>query len=142
MHPLIYQTQTHLYLYIFHPQTKYFKTQTHPLIYPLPSHQISSSQSLMPNHPMITIAKAIIFKPKAFLTTHNSLETSIVTEALSDPKWKDAMQLEYDALTRNKTWSLVLMTLDYKLVGYKWVFRTKYNTDGIVSKHKAILVAK
>ncbi|KAH9762149.1 retrovirus-related pol polyprotein from transposon RE2 [Citrus sinensis] len=30
----------------------------------------------------------------------------------------------------------------HKLVGCKWVFRTKYNTDGTVSKHKARLVAK
>lgn len=52
---------------------------------------------------MITRAKAGIFKPKAFLTTHNSLEPTTVSEALSDPKWKTAMQLEYDALIQNKT---------------------------------------
>jgi hypothetical protein len=28
-------------------------------------------------------------------------------EALKDPKWKDAMQSEFDALLRNKTWRLV-----------------------------------
>lgn len=31
---------------------------------------------------------------------------------------------------------------EYKLVGYKWVFKTKFNTDGTVAKHKARLVAK
>ena len=91
---------------------------------------------------MITRAKAGIFKPKAFLTDHNSLEPSNVDEALSDSKWKAAMQAEFDALIRNKTWSLVPMNPEYKLVGCKWVFRTKYNTDGSVSKYKARLVAK
>ncbi|KAH9723193.1 retrovirus-related pol polyprotein from transposon RE1 [Citrus sinensis] len=100
------------------------------------------SQHPLPNHPMITRAKAGIFKPKAFLTSHNSLEPSTVDEALSDSKWKAAMQLEFDALTRNNTWTLVPMTSQHKLVGCKWVFRTKYNTDGTVSKHKARLVAK
>ena len=91
---------------------------------------------------MITRAKASIFKPKAFLTAHNSLEPSTVGEALADPKWKEAMQLEYDALIRNKTWNLVPMDPNYKLVGCKWVFRTKYNIDGSISKHKARLVVK
>lgn len=53
---------------------------------------------------MITIAKTGIFKPKAFMTIHNSLEPSSVDEAFYDLKWKAAMQLEYGALIRNKTW--------------------------------------
>ena len=52
------------------------------------------------------------------------------------------MQTEYDALIKNKTWTLVPMCSSYKPVGCKWVFRTKYNTDGSVSKYKARLVAK
>ncbi|KAH9688627.1 retrovirus-related pol polyprotein from transposon RE1 [Citrus sinensis] len=103
---------------------------------------LSLSNPTISVHPMTTRAKAGIFKPKAFLTAHNSLEPSNVGEALADLKWKDAMQLEYDALIRNKTWNLVSMDLTHKLVGCKWVFRTKYNSDGSVSKHKARLVAK
>ncbi|KAH9686972.1 retrovirus-related pol polyprotein from transposon RE1 [Citrus sinensis] len=102
----------------------------------------SLPQFIISTHPMITRAKAGIFKPKAFLTAHNSLEPSNIGEALSDSKWKAAMQDEFDALIRNKTWSLVPMDPEYKLVGCKWVFRTKYNTDGSVSKYKARLVAK
>ena len=91
---------------------------------------------------MITRAKAGVFKPKAFLTAHNSLEPSSVDKALVDPKWQAAMQLEHDGLIQNKTWSLVPMDQAHKLVGCKWVFRTKYNLDGSVSKYKARLVAK
>lgn len=86
---------------------------------------------------MITRAKASIFKPKAFLSAHNNLEPSTTEEALSDPKWKKAMQAEYNALIKNNTWNLVPMSSELKLVGCKWVFRTKYNTDGSVSKYKA-----
>ena len=59
---------------------------------------------------MITIVKAGIFNPKAFLTAHNSLEPSTVDETLFDHKWKVAIQLEFDALTRNNTWTLVPVT--------------------------------
>ena len=34
------------------------------------------------------------------------------------------------------------MDPSYKLMGCKWVFRTKYNIDGSNSKYKACLVAK
>ena len=61
----------------------------------VPLHTSPSIPSLSFAHPMITIAKPGIFKPKAFLTAHNSLEPSSVDEALADPKWQAAMQLEY-----------------------------------------------
>ena len=102
----------------------------------------SPPKSIIFTHLMITRAKTGIFKPKAFLTAHNNLEPSNVDEALSDSKWKAEMQDEFDALIRNKTWNLVAMNLEYKLVGCKWVFKTKYNSDGSVSKYKARLVAK
>ncbi|KAH9651886.1 retrovirus-related pol polyprotein from transposon RE1 [Citrus sinensis] len=106
---------------------------------PVPNTQ---TKTIVSTHHMITRAKAGIFKPKAFVTSHNSLKPNTPSEALSDPNWKAAMQAEYDALIKNKTWSLVPMCSDFKVVGCKWVFRTKYNTDGSISKHKARLVAK
>lgn len=98
--------------------------------------------SITSTHHIITRAKAGNFKPKLFLAEHNSLEPFAHSKALSDPNWKAAMQAEYDALIRNNTWSLVPMSSYFKVVGCKWVFRTKYNTDGSISKYKARLVAK
>ncbi|KAH9769752.1 retrovirus-related pol polyprotein from transposon RE2 [Citrus sinensis] len=122
------------------PNTSFSQpTISHSLIQPTHS---SQSKPTLSTHKMITRAKAGIFKPKAYLTYHNSLEPSTISEALSDPKWKAAMQTEYDALIKNKTWTLVPMCSSYKPVGCKWVFRTKYNINGSVSKHKARLVAK
>ena len=62
--------------------------------------------------------------------------------ALSDPRWKQAMQAEFDALQINETWELVPKETTQKIIGNKWVFRVKYNPDGSISKHKARLVAK
>ena len=52
------------------------------------------------------------------------------------------MKDEYEALIRNRTWSLVPLLAEYKVVGNKWVFRVKQNTDGSITKYKARLVAK
>ena len=52
------------------------------------------------------------------------------------------MMEEFHALLKNKTWSLVPPSSQQNLVGNKWVFRTKYNSDGSVSRYKARLVAK
>ena len=55
-------------------------------------------------HNMKTQAKAGIRKPKVYVV---SLKHKSVKEALSIPHWKQAMDEEYAALMRNKTWDLV-----------------------------------
>ncbi|KAE8726160.1 hypothetical protein F3Y22_tig00007387pilonHSYRG00031 [Hibiscus syriacus] len=55
--------------------------------------------------------------------------------------WKKATYEKYDALLRNKTWSLVELPAYRKIVSSKWIFRLKKNTDGIVARCKARLVA-
>ncbi|KAH9651968.1 retrovirus-related pol polyprotein from transposon RE1 [Citrus sinensis] len=69
-------------------------------------------------------------------------EPDSVGEALQDTNWFTAMKNEYDALIENRTWSLVPRIENQKVVGNKWVYRIKYNTDGSVAKYKARLVAK
>lgn len=95
-------------------------------------------------HPMITRSKAGIFKPKIYLLAllAQKSEPTSVSQALSDPMWYKAMQEEYLALKTNHTWDLVLPATPVKIVGSKWVFRIKYNSDGSVSRYKVRLVAK
>lgn len=52
------------------------------------------------------------------------------------------MQEEYGALIRNGTSTLVPYDSNMKIVGSKWVFRIKHNTNGNISRFKARLVAK
>ncbi|MCH80898.1 retrovirus-related Pol polyprotein from transposon TNT 1-94, partial [Trifolium medium] len=77
--------------------------------------------------------------PSVFLT---NIEPHTVKQALKDPKWLAAMQDEFSALERNKTWTLVPLPANRKAIGCKWVFRVKENADGSINKYKARLVAK
>ena len=61
-------------------------------------------------------------------------------EASGHPEWDKTMKEEYNFLLANDTWDLVPLPKGRKLVRCKWVYRTKYGLDGIVDKHKAILV--
>jgi len=91
---------------------------------------------------MITRLRAktlAISSPHALVSSH---EPSSVREALLDSKWAQAMADEYKALENNHKWDLVPFSSDMNLIGNKWVFQIKYNSDGYVLKHKAWLVAK
>lgn len=66
----------------------------------------------------------------------------MLSQAHEHPEWNDAMAEEYSSLMRNEIWELVPLPLGRKLVQCKWVYHTKYATDGYVDKHKAGLVAK
>uniref|UniRef100_A0A2N9JB37 Reverse transcriptase Ty1/copia-type domain-containing protein n=1 Tax=Fagus sylvatica TaxID=28930 RepID=A0A2N9JB37_FAGSY len=52
------------------------------------------------------------------------------------------MASEFDALHRQHTWSLVPPCADQNIIGCRWVYKIKRNTDGSISRYKARLVAK
>ena len=63
-------------------------------------------------------------------------------EEKGEKKWVNEMQEEIDALVENKTWDLVKLPKEKNVVGCKWVYKTKHDSNGNVSRHKARLVAK
>ena len=69
-------------------------------------------------------------------------EPHTLEEALGDEKWKKAMNEEYIALKKNKTWHLVPPQQGKNLIDCKWVFRIKRKSDGTIDRYKARLVAK
>lgn len=52
------------------------------------------------------------------------------------------MQEEWAAIQKNNTWELVEAPTDQKIIGLKWIFKTKYRADGEIQKYKARIVAK
>jgi len=52
------------------------------------------------------------------------------------------MQDELDMIEKNGTWQLVDRPRNRKVIGVKWIFKTKLNPDGTICKHKARLVVK
>ncbi|RVX19280.1 Retrovirus-related Pol polyprotein from transposon TNT 1-94 [Vitis vinifera] len=69
-------------------------------------------------------------------------EPTCYTEAARFPEWIEAMKPEIDVIERNGTWKLTELPKTKKAIGVKWVFRTKFNSDGSTFKHKARLVVK
>ena len=52
------------------------------------------------------------------------------------------MKKEIEAIEKNETWSLTQLPVGHKIIGFKWVFKLKKNSNGEIIKHKARLVAK
>ena len=78
------------------------------------------------------------------MVVNNSLlhEPSCFTEALKQPQWHSAMNIEFTTFLNNGTWSLVPSKPHVNLIGCKWVFRIKRHADGSIERYKARLVAK
>jgi len=69
-------------------------------------------------------------------------EPTDLADALQDKNWKHAMNSEYEALMRNKTWHLVPPQRGTNVIGCKWVYKIKRKSDGSLDRYKARLVAK
>lgn len=63
-------------------------------------------------------------------------------DAVIHDKWRKAMEEEINSIEENHTWELVALPPGEKVIGVKWVFKTKLNEKGEVDKFKARLVAK
>ncbi|KAJ4728947.1 Retrovirus-related Pol polyprotein from transposon TNT 1-94 [Melia azedarach] len=70
------------------------------------------------------------------------IDLSNFSEASNYKEWNAAMRDEIVVIEKNKTWELVDRPLHKQVVGVKWVYRTKFNADGSIHKHKARLVVK
>lgn len=51
-------------------------------------------------------------------------------EAVMDQQWLDAMQVEYNALLANNTWTLCPRPSQKQVERNKWVFKVKQKSNG------------
>nr|GEY44007.1 hypothetical protein [Tanacetum cinerariifolium] len=77
-----------------------------------------------------TVLPTTITKPTSFTVANNS------------PEWRQAMKEQYDALMKNKTWSLVPHAFITNVVDGKWVYRLKHDKNGAITRYKARFVVK
>lgn len=62
-------------------------------------------------------------------------------EAITEPKWIEAMKAEIESSKANHTWDVV--TPQGKIpIGCKWIYKIKYKSSGEFERYKARLVAK
>jgi hypothetical protein len=64
------------------------------------------------------------------------------SNAQVQPEWEQTMQIEIDSLSKNHTWELVPRLQGNNVVKCRWVYRTKFTSEGVVEHHKYHLVAK
>ena len=120
---------------------------------PTPETVSTTNPSHSSSHPMITRSKNNITKPKLLLdgmircplpkallaiaqSSISETEPTCFTTAAKSHAWRQAMNLEFDALLKNQTWTLVPLHNSQNIIGCKWVFRIKHNADGSVERHK------
>jgi hypothetical protein len=58
-------------------------------------------------------------------------------EVEGNPHWEASMKKEYNSLMKNNTWELVPLPFNRKLVICKWIFNTKRDVVGYITKYKA-----
>ncbi|GJU06949.1 hypothetical protein Tco_1123379 [Tanacetum coccineum] len=73
---------------------------------------------------------------------HKDHPMNIVSKALSDPAWVEAMQEELLQFKLQNVWVLVDLPKGHRAIGTKWVYRNKKDERGIVVRNKARLVAQ
>ncbi|XP_073266308.1 epi-neemfruitin B synthase L1AT [Populus alba] len=63
-------------------------------------------------------------------------------EAITDLRWKEAMNEEMRSLQKNCTWEVVELPTGKVPVGCRWVFTIKHKANGTIERFKARLIAK
>ncbi|CAN6680298.1 unnamed protein product [Malus baccata var. baccata] len=100
-------------------------------------------------HPMQTRSKSGIVKHKALYASVcdsgrvdlTTTEPTTYKSALKEPVWHKAMTEEIEALHYQGTWSIVDLPYNKNLVGCKWVFKIKRNSDGTIARLVLALAA-
>ncbi|GJS89348.1 retrovirus-related pol polyprotein from transposon TNT 1-94 [Tanacetum coccineum] len=71
-----------------------------------------------------------------------TIEPKNVNESLTDDSWIVAMQEELNQFIANDVRELLPQPRNMTIIEIKWVFRNKFNENGIVSQNKARLVTQ
>ncbi|GJW11609.1 putative ribonuclease H-like domain-containing protein [Tanacetum coccineum] len=89
----------------------------------------------------------ILGDPKSSVQTRSRVQQhsgahALISEALQDDSWVEAMQEELLQFRLQQVWILVDLPHRAKVIGTKWVYRNKRDKRGVVVRNKARLVAQ
>lgn len=72
-----------------------------------------------------------------------AMEPTCFEDAAIRNEWVQTMQEEIDVIEKkNMTWSLVDLPKEKEVIDLKWIYKSKFNSDGSLQRNKACLVAK
>ncbi|KAK9911784.1 hypothetical protein M0R45_035674 [Rubus argutus] len=115
-----------------------------PLRVRQPPPRLQEYETYVPRHPLgQTVFSNKVLSPHFIFLSKLSSEAEPRTfeEANQSTVWRKAMHDELKALDDNKTWSFVKLPKGQKVVGARWIYKIKLNSDGRIERHKARLVA-
>ena len=69
-------------------------------------------------------------------------EPSSYESIVKEETWRQAMREEMEAIEKNSTWEVVKPYEKCRLIGVKWIYKSKRNSTGEITRYKACLVAK
>ena len=94
----------------------------------------------------VILDDAFAFSVAQEIIEHDDIEPRFVEECQQRadwPKWKEAIQVELDSLTKRQVFGPIVLTQpNVKPVGHKWVFVRKRNEKNEVLRYKPRLVAQ
>ena len=67
---------------------------------------------------------------------------SVAIKSVYADEWKNATDSEMNSLMKNDTWELSSLPEGKKVIGCRWVLKTKRDGEGEITKYKARLVAQ
>ncbi|MCI30092.1 retrovirus-related pol polyprotein from transposon TNT 1-94, partial [Trifolium medium] len=96
-------------------------------------------------HPLSSVLSYNHFSPtyKHYCCSISSTtEPTTFNQANKIDCWRQAMNIELQALAQNQTWTVVDLPPGKVPIGCKWVYKVKYHANGSIERYKARLVAK
>lgn len=75
-------------------------------------------------------------------TISSTIEPNFFNQANKFECWKNAMDVEFQALAANQTWIVVYLPPRKVPIGCIWVYKIKYKANDSIERYKDRLVAK
>nr|GEU88953.1 hypothetical protein [Tanacetum cinerariifolium] len=123
--------------------TNLLNTVSTPLSTACPSRAFNDGELSYPDDPSMPHLEDIYAIPSEGIFTDSSYDDEgVISQALEDKSWVDAMQEELLQFQIQKVWILVDLPFIKKAIGAKWVYKNKKDERGVVVRNKAQLVSQ